>query len=132
MQRARLSEKVRVFVILFSVILSACGPAEKVVPSGESKLNTFTDHAIAGSMAFCTHHGTVREVDETPGCEFVIVLTDGMWLQPVMMDDPLFKLRDGQEVCLNFVASAPDEGCEFGVPVRVLSIREMKASVAIP
>ncbi len=102
------------YLTLFILILSiSCTPTQNVEDVKEEKTR-------------CETEGTVKDFTGLDGCGLLIVLESGRKLEPVIIDDKDFKLRDGQKIRFDYKAEREVMSvCMGGMTVRITCIKEI-------
>ena len=104
------------FILL--VLSFSCTPTQNVETKKEEPKE---------DMAKCETLGTVKDFTGLDGCGLLIVLESGRKLEPVVIEDKNFKLRDGQKIRFNYKAEREVMSiCMGGMTVRITCIEEIE------
>ena len=104
------------------LMLSACGQAEIVSPSAKVRIVQPGSHQPISLVPRCSHIGTVQQIGNVLGCNFLIIMPDGNILQPLIVDEPNFQFVDGQKVRFDYQFTTPGITCAVGTAIWVKCI----------
>ncbi|MEO0471466.1 MAG: hypothetical protein AAF206_17685 [Bacteroidota bacterium] len=110
-------------------VMSACGPTEIVSPSAQARIVQPGQHQAISLLPRCHHVGTVQQIGNVLGCDYLILTPDGDMLQPIIVEDPNFQFVDGQTVRFDYQLTTPGITCDLGTAIWVTCISLEEASL---
>ena len=114
--------KMKYFFMLLTILSMGCKSTQTTDAGVDVETEVVAEEEVTG----CKTLGTVKDITGLDGCGLMIVLENGKRVDPVVIEDKNFKLRDGQRIRFTYEQEREVMSiCMNGQTVRVTCIEEV-------